>query len=160
LNTIVPDSILCQHPSGFHISSFTQDGYPDFWFVSNIGELNGFSYSNLQPKYQFPASHFLDRDAKNDLGWDGKNPLSAKNGCCIYRNGDFRAHALAFEALDEIYLRLSSFPDFPQIQKIQQYQEFTKFKFEVIAYFYKKWAKKAIIGRPIDVLVIEKPAAR
>jgi hypothetical protein len=117
MNRIVPASILCQNPSGFHLSGFARNSYPDFWFLSNIGGLNGFSYSDLKPKYQVPESHFLERDAKKDLGWDGENPSTAKNGRCIYRNGDFRAHALAFETLDEIYVRLSEYPDFPKIQK-------------------------------------------
>lgn len=158
LNGIVPGSLLDCKVSGFHISGYTREGYPDFWFISNIGRLEQFYYADLKSRYNFPESHFLGRDAKKELGWDGKNPLSAKNSVYFYRNGDFRAHALAFGVIDEIYKRFSQFPDFKPIITIEQYSEYIKFKFDVVSFLYKKWAKKVIIGRPIDVILIKKPA--
>ena len=54
-----------------------------------------------------PRGDFLDRDAKS-LGWDGTNLTSIENKICIYRNGDFRAHVIAFERLDKVLIDLLS----------------------------------------------------
>jgi len=45
-----------------------------------------------------------------------------------------------------------SFPDF----KKPQPEDWVRFKFEVVAHFYKKFARRAIIGTPIDVFSIAK----
>lgn len=154
LGRIVPPKVLENIPSGFHICGYNDSGYPDFWYLSNIGGLQNFEYSDLKPRYADPSSHFLGRDAPNDFGWDGENPLSAKSGIQTYRNGDFRAHVAAWDLLDGIYSRLLQFPDFRSPKTPGDYGEYVKFKFEVVAYIYKKWAKKKIIARPIDVLVL------
>lgn len=155
LNRIVPSTVLSNNPSGFHICGYNKEGYPDFWYVSNIGGMTGFRYTNLMANYAPAASHFLDRDARDNFGWDGSDPLTAKNGPWVYRNGDYRAHVAAWELLDEIFTRLIQFPDFKRIRNTQDYGEYAKFKFEVIAYLYKKWANKKIIARPIDVFVLQ-----
>jgi hypothetical protein len=157
LNQIVPSRILRTQPSGFHICGYDNKGLPDFWYVSNIGGMRGFQYVNLMPQYARPRSHFLSRDAKK-LGWDGKNPLSARSNIAwVYRNGDVRAHVVAWELLDEIFDRLFKFPDFNRPRTRNAYVEYIKFKFEFIAQVYKKWAKKKIIARPIDVLIFYSP---
>ena len=156
LNRIVPPKVLKKAPSGFHICGYNDAGYPDFWYLSNIGDLRNFRYGGLKSQYGPPASHFLGRDAPREFGWDGETPLLAKNGVQTYRNGDFRAHVAAWELLDGIYSRLLQFPDFKEPRTPEEYGEYVRFKFEVIAYIYKKWAKKKIIARPIDVLVLTK----
>lgn len=153
LNSIVPPSILKNNPSGFHICGYNSLGYPDFWYFSNIGSLKNFKYGNLHSQYDSPDSHFLGRDAKDNFKWDGVNALSAQNGVQIYRNGDFRAHAFAWEKIDEIYSQLLSFPDFKVPKSAGEYKEYIKFKFEMLAYIYKKRASQEIIARPIDVFI-------
>jgi len=153
---VVPAKVLRVNPSGFHICGYDGAGHPDFWYLSNIGGLQDFKYIGLKPQYAPPESHFLGRDAPRNFGWDGKNPLSARNGVQTYRNGDFRAHVAAWELLDDIYSRLLQFPDFKPPRTHSEYGEYVKFKFEVIAYIYKKRARKQIIARPIDVLVLTK----
>jgi len=44
--------------------------------------------------------------------------------------------------------------DFKKPTTAQQYGEYVKFKFEIISYLYKKWAKIQIIARPIDVFML------
>ena len=155
LNRIVPPSILHKYPSGFHVCGYEHRGYPDFWFVSNIGGMTGFQYTDLRSAYLPAESHFLGRDASNVHGWDGSSPQSARNGVQVYRNGDYRAHVAASELLDEIYKKLEQFPDFKVLRTPHDYGEYVKFKFEFIAYLYKKWARQKIIARPIDVLVLQ-----
>jgi hypothetical protein len=122
--------------------------------------MQGFDYVDLRDRYLPPGSHFLGRDATRVYGWDGKDPLSAKSNMIhIYRNGDVRAHIAAWERLDDIFSDLAQFSDFRPPEVPARYKEWVKrwvkFKFEVIAYFYKNWADKEIIARPIDVLVLE-----
>lgn len=154
LRAVVPATVLRSTPSGFHIVGYTEAGYPDFWYLSNIGKLEAFRYEDFGSEYAPPSSHFLGRDARDEWGWDGEGSQLAKNGVHTYRNGDFKAHAAAWDLLDGIYLRLLQFPDFKPPQTPEEYARYIKFKFEVIAYIYRKWADKKIIARPIDVLVL------
>jgi hypothetical protein len=154
LNRQVPRGVLRTQPSGFHICGYNPLGIPDFWFLSNIGAMSGFEYIDLCESYLEPASHFLGRDA-SALGWGSAPSSPSRSGVQIYRNGDFRVHAFASEALDGLLATLGQFPDFRQPRTPAEYGEYVRFKFEVIAYVYKKWAKKQIIARPIDVLVLQ-----
>jgi len=149
-------STLQQQPSGFHISGYNSQELPEFWNLSNIGDMRGFQYLDLKPRYNPPSPDFLGRDAKENFGWDGSDPSSAKNGVQTYRNGDFRAHVVAWEVLDKIVAKLAQFPDFKIPSNPSEYGQWVKFKFEFIAYLYKKWANREIIARPIDVCVMHR----
>jgi hypothetical protein len=154
LHRRIPPSVLKDCFSGFHICGYDNRELPDFWYLSNIGGMTEFRYINPKPRYAAPESHFLDRDAKSDKwGWDGIDPSSANSGLQIYRNGDIRAHVVAWKLLDKVFKRLLVFPDFKPLRTPEDYGKYVRFKFEVIAYFYKCWADKEIIARPIDVLV-------
>lgn len=154
LSRIMPKDILRKIYSGFHICGYQKSGLPDFWLLSNIGRMKGFTYTFNDHYRKSLSSHFLERDAKKNFGWDGSNLGSAKNIVQIYRNGDFRAHVAAWDKLDSIFNELRKSPNFNLPRNPKQYGDYVKFKFEVIAYIYKKWAKKNIIARPIDVFVI------
>jgi hypothetical protein len=154
LERTIPAAVLQGRVSGFHICGYNKSDLPEFWSFSNIGSIQDFQYVDLSPQYSPPSPDFLERDAKGNFGWDGSDPLSARNGVQFYRNGDFRAHVAAWESLDEVFSILFQFPDFKRPSSPSEYGEYVRFKFEFIAYLYKKWAKKVIIGRPIDVIVI------
>ena len=79
------------------------------------------------------------------------DPSSIKNEARLYRNGDYRAHAVAWAQLDKILVWLSQFPDFPLPNSDEEYKEYVRFKFNFIAYLYKKHATEQLIGAPIDV---------
>jgi hypothetical protein len=150
----IPTSVLKVSFSGFHICGYDSRGFPDFWYLSNIGGLTDFEYTDPKAGYSVPESHFLGRDAtKPPWDWDGLDPSSIANGLQVYRNGDFRAHVVAWKLLDTVFERLLMFPDFKPVKTIEDYGKYVRFKFEVIAYFYKHWANKEIIARPIDVFV-------
>jgi hypothetical protein len=154
LNAVVPGRLLLTQPSGLHLCGFDADGRPDFWFISNIGGMQGFEYTDLQDTYLQPASHFLGRDA-GGFGLDlatGRAPVGRLQ---IYRNGDFRVHAIVSEALDRAFSTFREFPDFGVPNTPAEYGAYVRFKFEVIAYIYKKWARRQIVARPIDVIVLE-----
>jgi hypothetical protein len=155
LNSVVPPSALSKNPSGFHIAGYNADGFPEFWYLTNIGSMNQFKYKDLQSCYGEPSSDFLNRDAIK-LGWDGKDPGSVANKVMIYRNGDFRAHVAAWEKLDGMLSELMAFPDFRKLSKPKDFEAWVRFKMEVIAHFYKKFANLAVIGTPIDVWSLSK----
>jgi hypothetical protein len=156
LNNFVPTSFLRKYHSGFHICGYDIRGYPEFWSLTNIKKFSDFTYSDLQECYQDPANDFQGRDLIN-LGWDGSDPLSAKNNIQFYRNGDIRAHGRVFENIDNIYSYLSQFPDFLKIDNHSHYKDYVTLKFEILAYIYRKMTKNQIIRRPIDVILLEKP---
>jgi hypothetical protein len=153
LHQVIPPVILGKNASGFHICGYNDKVYPEFWHLTNVGGLKEFQHVNLQQRYKPPSEDFLSRDAREVLGWDGNDPSSVGNGWAIYRNGDFRMHVAASDLLDQIFSRISQFPDFKQPTDAEAYAKYIKFKFEVIAYIYKEWAKKQIIARPIDVIL-------
>lgn len=152
LHEVIPENILSKHASGFHICGYNAQGLPEFWFLRNIGGMSGFNYTDLRSRYMEPTADFLDRDAKM-LGWDGVNPKSIQNIVQVYRNGDFRAHAVAFGRLDEVLMEMRSFPDF---KPPREPEDWVRFKFEFIAYFYRKFAKRKVIGTPIDAFCLTK----
>lgn len=157
LNQMIPPSLLATVGSGFHVVGFDQERRPDFWFVTNIGSMTGFTYTDFQPRFGDPASHFLQRDAAQ-LNWDGG--LSIQAGVSVYRNGDIRSHVVAWETLDRILTDLTQFPDFRAPQNHAEYRDYVKFKFDILAYYYKHWARRRTIAGPIDVFLLEQPAIR
>lgn len=155
LNKVVPASVLRANASGFHICGYNAAGFPEFWYLTNIGGMDQFRYTDLQPQYALPSSDFLERDARK-LDWDGLDPKSVRNGIWIYRNGDFRAHVAAWEKLNRMLGELLAFPDFWPLRTPEDLAKWVKFKLEVIAHFYRKFAAHQIIGRPIDVFSLSK----
>lgn len=155
LNRTIASTVLEKHSSGFHIGGYNSKGIPEFWFITNIGGMQGFDYTNLQRKYAEPSSDFLERDAIKH-GWDGQNPRSIRNMIFTYRNGDYRGHVYGWELLEGFLNGMRQFPDFKLLNALKNPGEMVRFKLEVIAYLYKRFAQRKIIGRPIDVFSLSK----
>lgn len=155
LHKDIPRDDLRTRFSGFHFSTYINDR-PDFWYMSNIQDLDGFSYKNPSPEYHSPSSHFLERDASLHFGWNGNNDDLVKPGSFLYRNGDIRVHALTSDEIDKMMRSIFQFPDFHRPKTPDEYAEYILFKFEVLSYIYKKWASKKFIAKPIDVLILRK----
>lgn len=154
LHAFVPSALLAKHPSGFHICGYDDHHRPDFYYLTNIGKVENFEYKNLKDNYHRLTSDFLERDARKE-GWDGVDSRSIKNVVRIYRNGDFRAHAMASKKIDETMESLFTFSDFKEPKSVEDYGKYIRFKFDVIAFIYKRWAKIEGIGTPIDVLLLD-----
>lgn len=152
LDKVVPDTVKTSNPSGFHILGFNQAHVPEFWFVRNIQNMNAHMYINFQNRY-FVSEDFLQRDARK-FGYNGNSPNVTQPFVWIYRNGDIRAHVVAWEKLDKILSDFLSLPDFRKLKSIADYEELVKFKMTLIASMYKKYAKASTIGTPIDVFSI------
>jgi hypothetical protein len=118
--------------------------------------MQGFDYADVRPSYFEAESHFLGRDAAG-FGLDLVTGRAPAGRVQIYRNGDFRVHAVASEALDGALSALSKFPDFRLPRTASEYGAYVRFKFEVISYVYRHWCRRQIVARPIDVLVLVVP---
>lgn len=152
LNSIVPKNIKTSNPSGFHIAGFNKSKLPEFWFVRNIKSMDGFSYKDLMDHYEI-TEDFLSRDAiKNSFGIHSLKTFQPY--IQTYRNGDIRAHVVAWERLDSIIGDFLTLPDFRKLNTLTEYEEFIKFKMILISSIYKKYCNKSIIGTPIDVFSI------
>jgi len=156
LSAVVPGRLLRTQPSGLHVCGLDVEGRPDFWYISNIGAMQGFEYTDLRSQYFDPASHFRGGNTAG-FGLDLATGRAPAGHVQIYRNGDVRVHAIASEALDTALAALRQFPDFRLPRTSAEYGDYVRFKFEVISYIYKKWARRKIVARPIDVLVLEAP---
>jgi hypothetical protein len=153
LHQVIPRNILGAHASGFHIAGYNREGIPEFWYLSNIGGMDQFAYTNIHDQYGQPSPDFLGRDALT-LGWDGKDKRSIRNSIQIYRNGDIRAHVSAWEKLDQVLVDMVSHRDFNPIRTSADLKKWVRFKFRFIAALYKNFARQSIIGTPIDVICL------
>ena len=106
--------------------------------------------------YYSMSEDFLARDAPTK-GFNGSSPSVSEPFIWIYRNGDIRAHVVAWERLDGIVSDFLALPDFKKLKSLTDYEEFIKFKMSLIASIYKKYCKASIIGTPIDVFSISQP---
>lgn len=156
LNDVIPLKYRKENISGFHLSGYNEDSLPEFWHFSNIPGMSGLSYNKPVERYGKPTSDFLKRDVLNHFNYDGTNPESAINGVQIYRNGELITHVMASEELDKAMSKIMEYPNFNMPTTIELYADYVKFKFEIISYIYKHWAKKRIISKPIDIIIIKK----
>lgn len=144
LNDAVPAGHRRSEPSGFHISGFTPERRAEFWYVRNITDAG-------QPTGSYEAREdFQGRDAST------LQPGHAQ----IYRNGDLLPHVLLWGVLDEALAPLLDRADFRRVRSVLDYARWVRFKLEVIAYVYKQWCTRSIIGRPIDVICITSSRVR
>jgi len=162
LEQFIPAPVRGAVPSGFQICGYNADFIPEYWLLTNIRQVDQFGApTEIKAAYKAPAPHFLQDHARREFGWDGVKPESCRNGVKIYRFGELRSHAAASEPIDEVFRRLSQFPeDFRMPRTLPEYRDYVRFKFEFIAYFYKKWSRHQIIGRPIDVFAWRADARR
>lgn len=134
LNSAIPTEWR-QERSGFHLAGFNVTGLPEFWYVRNVDDAGRPTLGQYRAREDFQR-----RDASKLTAGQFQ----------VYRNGDIRAHVTAWEPLDEAFIRLREQPDFRPIRTISDYLDWVRFKMETIAAFYKRYAKVAIIGEPID----------
>ncbi len=139
LNRVVPAAIRQTYVSGFHLAGFNGHGEPEFWFIRNVAD----DRTTLLPHYS-AREDFQRRDRAH------LPPSSVQ----IYRNGDIRAHAAAWESIDISFGMLLALPDFsPGVGPIR-YMRWVQFKMETIAHFYQRFCASSIIGKPVDTFVI------
>lgn len=150
LNSVFPPKLRQKNISGFHIAGYNHSGLPEFWFVRNVKDDRITITGAYEAREDFLNNHVYS------LGYDGQNPRSVQSGTGqTYRNGDIRAHVVAWEKFDEAFGGLLNEPDFKKLKTVSDLEEWSKFKLELISYFYKNYCKRSLIGRPIDTFSIE-----
>lgn len=140
LNQIIPNNYQRSIISGFHISGFNTNGFPEFWYVRNVGD----DRETILGVYEV-REDFQNRDAPNLPQYKLQ----------VYRNGDLRAHVEFWEEIDESLGRMFAAPDFNQLSTPEDYAIWLKFKLEVTAIFYEQFCSRSIIGRPVNAFVIK-----
>jgi hypothetical protein len=157
LNINVDKDLLASNPSGIHVCGFNGNNYPELWFVRNIQDMEGNIYKNFSTEY-FISEDFLGRDAKQ-FGFNGNDPKIFLNPTQYYINGDVRPFHSVWNRLDKFLHEMNSYDDFNISNSPADYQRVAKWKMEVISSFYKQFANKEIIGRPIDTFILEPNAS-
>ena len=152
LNRTVDKRLLKDYPSGFHICGYNSQGFPEFWFVRNIGAMEESRYIDYKSEY-FLTEDFLSRDARIQ-GFDGASPTVNNNFVQYYTNGDVRPFHGVWRKLDEFAAQMLSQSDFRLPSDLSDNERFVEWKMQVISSFYKRFAKIATIGEPIDVLTL------
>ena len=151
-NRKVSKALLIANPSGFHICGYNGEGYPEFWFVRNIRGMNGYAYEGFEKEY-FISEDFLRRDARR-MGFDGK--VSSVSGAFrqYYVNGDVRPYHAIWTQLDLFLNEMLAQPDFKRPKGIVGLEQCARWKLRLVSSFYKHFAKKQIIGGPVDAFVL------
>ena len=143
LNRSVPIDVRNSNISGFHIAGFGEEGRPEFWYVRNVDDDRETIFGEYKVREDFQS-----RDAariKPGEYW-------------MYRNGDIRAHVIAWESFDDSLGSLLNAPDFKKFLTPEDDADWVKFKIEVIADFYKRFCRVSIIGKPVDAFLIKSKA--
>jgi hypothetical protein len=150
LNKDIPAKCKKKYISGFHIAGYNSSGLPEFWYVRNVQDDRVTITGTYEAREDFLRKH------ARDLGYDGKDPRSVQSRRIqIYRNGDIRAHVAAWENIDKSFGKLFIEREFKRPKNIKDLEEWSKFKMELISYFYKKYCKISLVSRPIDSFSIE-----
>lgn len=143
LNVVVPQPWREAEHSGFHIAGVNGHGHAEFWFVRNFND----DGSLMRGPYQ-RREDFQSRDA----------PRLPQHAAQIYRNGDIRAHVAAWESIDKSFGALLGQESFRALRTTDDYVEWVKYKMELVASFYERFATESIIGAPIDAFAISRGA--
>jgi hypothetical protein len=139
LNRAVPRQWQQSYISGFHIAGFNAHGSPEFWYVRNVDD----DRQTIMGEYQI-REDFQRRDA----------PSLPPGAFQVYRNGDLRAHVVAWENIDNSLGSLLNNLDFRQLTTPEDYVAWVRFKMEMIARFYEEFCTRSIIGGPVDAFTI------
>lgn len=142
LNSAVPSSLRRSVISGFHIAGFPASGQAEFWYVRNVEDDRQTIFGEYRPREDFQREH------ARALPPDGYQ---------IYRNGDIRAHILAWERIDGSLGALRLAPDFNPPRSSEDYASWLRFKMEIVAMFYERFCRTSIIGGPVDAFAITRP---
>jgi hypothetical protein len=143
LNRVVPPATRGAHVSGFHLAGLDRRGRPEFWFIRNVAD----DRITVVGRYS----------AREDFQRRDRARLQA-GAIQIYRNGDIRAHAAAWEAIDASFGGLLGAPGFhPGVGPVA-HMRWVQYKLETIAHFYQRFCNTSIIGKPVDAFVITQAA--
>lgn len=150
----IPSYYLKDNPLGFHVCGYGRTSLPDYWWLTNIRQMDGPKITEFKPTFKDPGSHFLGRDAAAKFDWDGSDPRSAKSGVHIlYRNGDFLVHALTVDLVNAIFEQLWNLPTFKHPRTPSEYKNLVRYKFKAITGLHKRWLRNPTVDDTADVMM-------
>ena len=141
LNRLVPSEWILSERSGFHLAGFAADGIPEFWYIRNVDDQGQPTVGRYEPREEFRRAGHHSRRRTTVIG---------------YRNGDLRAHIVAWKAIDDSLGRLLGHEEFRPVNSADGYREWVKFKMELVASFYARFSRVPLVAPPIDVFVLER----
>jgi hypothetical protein len=154
LNRVVDKTFLKDRVSGFHICGYNAEHFPEFWIVRNTDRFENGVYRDFKTEY-YCDEEFLKRDARSpDVGFDGVSPVIPGYVRQYYINGDIRPFHLIWGELDKFLYGMFAFESFSSPKTQTEMEEVAKWKLSVIASFYKKFARRKLIGTPIDAFIL------
>jgi hypothetical protein len=154
LNQAVDKKLLSTIVSGFHLCGYNQKRPPEFWIVRNskVFDENLGIYQELKTEY-YCDEEFLKRGAIV-MGFNTLTTLVPGHRCQYYLNGDVRPFHHIWQPLDEFLAGMFSGENFRAPTTIAELEKAARWKLEVIASFYQRFARKKIIGTPIDAFIL------
>jgi hypothetical protein len=141
LNATVPPACRSSEHSGMHLAGLTGDDRAEFWFIRNFDDKGNLFRGPYEAREDFHS-----RDAL----------MLPINATAIYRNGDVRAHVVAWSEIDQSLGHLLGQEPFRRLNTTADYVDWVQFKMETIARFYERWCTESIIGLPVDCFAVER----
>jgi hypothetical protein len=148
---------LRKRASGFHFAGFSKDGVPEFLHFSNC-KWNGKHYEKFEYVYRKPFEDFLQRDAVIIGGTTLGEFAETIKQRVLYRNGDLKVHAAAWDKVDTILRELFMDEGFKKISTLQKEKDdlkrYIEFKLKFIGDIYSKFAHQKGVGSPFDIEIL------
>ncbi|MCM2356806.1 MAG: hypothetical protein NDI77_01540 [Geobacteraceae bacterium] len=155
LNSKVPNTVLSQEGSGFHICGFESNGLPVLYHFSNISGMNDIFYGTNSSTYNDVTEDFIGRDA-NNFGYDPNNLTFSKSGTFEYRNGDLSIHVNLSKDLLSTLKKIPEYGNYVILKGPYHYAKMIDMLYKIIIKIQKEWAKKQRIGGKNTILIIKK----
>lgn len=146
----VSGSLLRNNPSGFHLCGLAEDGIPEFYFIRNFLKMENGFYKDCQRSY-YSTEDFRNRDAIRSSDGNIRQLSSLSNCIFWYANGDLRTFSNYWEPLTLMIDTIAKDAEFP---KLNSDLERAKWKLDVLAGIYEKFARKKTVGGSIDGIKI------
>jgi hypothetical protein len=151
LNNLVPPHILRRKPSGFHVTGFNERRVPEFWYIRNIRDLNGYDYANFQERYwlteELSGEHWKEHfDA---VLRDYRVPLG-----CWFANGQLRVHGPAWKAFDDFVHEMENRGLVDQPKSPADLERRMRWKMDAIGSFYDIVANEQLVGGGVDTFIL------
>lgn len=155
LNSKIPNTVLSQEGSGFHICGFEANGLPVLYHFSNISGMNDIFYGTNSNSYNDVTEDFIGRDA-NNFGYDPNNLTFNESGIFEYRNGDLSIHVNLSKDLLSTLKKIPEYGNYVNLRGPYHYAKMIDMLYKIIIKIQKEWAKKQRIGGKNTILIIKK----
>lgn len=154
LNRAVDKNLLSTMVSGLHLCGYNAEHRPEFWIVRNskVFDEKAGVYQDLKTEY-YCNEEFLKKGA-GAMGFHTLSTIVPGHRCQYYLNGDVRPFHHIWQPLDQFLDGMFVGDNFRSPITMAGLESVAKWKLGVIASFYQQFARKKIIGTPIDAFTL------